>query len=155
MARIKMHIPYVKLPFYHPCEVKYRLQNGVSTTVARSKQIPGICIYQQVDLLKIIESEKIFWNLNSKTKAVKRNPRFFFLKILGRIGRFTWVRSQETRNQLVKPNFKINSLAPDPLWIIGSTRGHLGRIRSDRWVWPGRLMDSPNFHYEPKSKYIS
>ena len=31
MARIKMHIPKAKLPFYPPCEVKYRLQNGVST----------------------------------------------------------------------------------------------------------------------------
>ena len=31
MARIKMHIPKAKLPFYPPYEVKYRLQNGVST----------------------------------------------------------------------------------------------------------------------------
>ena len=31
MAKIKMHIPKVKLPFYPPCEVKCRLQNGVST----------------------------------------------------------------------------------------------------------------------------
>ena len=31
MARIKMHIPKTKLPFYPPCEVKCRLQNGVST----------------------------------------------------------------------------------------------------------------------------
>ena len=31
MTRIKMHISKVKLPFYHPCEVKYRLQNRVST----------------------------------------------------------------------------------------------------------------------------
>ena len=31
MARIKMHIPKEKLPFYPPCEVKCRLQNGVST----------------------------------------------------------------------------------------------------------------------------
>ena len=31
MARIKMHIPKAKLPFYPPCEVKCRLQNGVST----------------------------------------------------------------------------------------------------------------------------
>ena len=33
MARIKMHIPKAKLPFYPPYEVKYRLQNGVSTGV--------------------------------------------------------------------------------------------------------------------------
>ena len=32
MARIKKHIPKAKLPFYSPCEVKCRLQNGVSTT---------------------------------------------------------------------------------------------------------------------------
>ena len=31
MARIKMHISKAKLPFYPPCEVKCRLQNGVST----------------------------------------------------------------------------------------------------------------------------
>ena len=31
MARIKMHIPKARLPFYPPCEVKCRLQNGVST----------------------------------------------------------------------------------------------------------------------------
>ena len=31
MARIKMHIPKAKLPFYPPCKVKCRLQNGVST----------------------------------------------------------------------------------------------------------------------------
>ena len=31
MARIKMHISKAKLPFYPPYEVKYRLQNGVST----------------------------------------------------------------------------------------------------------------------------
>ena len=31
MARIKMHIPKEKLPFYPPYEVKCRLQNGVLT----------------------------------------------------------------------------------------------------------------------------
>ena len=31
MAIIKMHIPKAKLLFYPPCEVKCRLQNGVST----------------------------------------------------------------------------------------------------------------------------
>ena len=31
MTRIKLHISNVKLPFYPPCEVKCRLQNGVST----------------------------------------------------------------------------------------------------------------------------
>ena len=36
MARIKMHISKAKLPFYPPCEVKCRLQNGVST-VKRSE----------------------------------------------------------------------------------------------------------------------
>ena len=32
-----MHISKVKLPFYPPCEVKYRLQNWVSTS---SKEVP-------------------------------------------------------------------------------------------------------------------
>jgi len=31
MTRIKMHISNVKLPFYPSCEVKYGLQNRVST----------------------------------------------------------------------------------------------------------------------------
>ena len=31
MARIKMHISKAILPFYPSCEVKYKLQNGVST----------------------------------------------------------------------------------------------------------------------------
>ena len=31
MAKIKMHIPKAKLPFYPPCEVKCRLQNGALT----------------------------------------------------------------------------------------------------------------------------
>ena len=33
MTRIKMHMPKVKLPFYLPCKVKYKLQNGVSTYI--------------------------------------------------------------------------------------------------------------------------
>ena len=33
MTKIKNHIFNVKLPFYPPCEFKYRLQNGVSTPV--------------------------------------------------------------------------------------------------------------------------
>ena len=33
MTRIKMHISNVKLPFYPPCEVKYGLQNKVSTNI--------------------------------------------------------------------------------------------------------------------------
>ena len=37
MTRIKMHISKVKLPFYPPCEVKYRLQNGVSTLCYSTK----------------------------------------------------------------------------------------------------------------------
>ena len=38
MTKIKIHIFNVKLPFYPPCEVKYRLQNGVSTIVNRLKK---------------------------------------------------------------------------------------------------------------------
>ena len=38
MARIKMHISKAKLPFYPPCEVKYRLQNGVSTKTQAKDQ---------------------------------------------------------------------------------------------------------------------
>ena len=33
MIRINMHISNVKLPFYPPCEVKYGLQNRVSTVL--------------------------------------------------------------------------------------------------------------------------
>ena len=35
MARIKMHIPKAKLPYYPPCEVKCRLQNGMSTIIPK------------------------------------------------------------------------------------------------------------------------
>ena len=38
MARIKMHIPKAKLPFYPPCEVKCRLQNEVSTQAKQVSQ---------------------------------------------------------------------------------------------------------------------
>ena len=40
MARIKMHIPKAKLPFYPPCEVKCRLQNGVSTLTNSQINLP-------------------------------------------------------------------------------------------------------------------
>ena len=36
MATIKMPISKVKLPFYPSCEVKYRLQNGVSTQTSQT-----------------------------------------------------------------------------------------------------------------------
>ena len=39
MARIKMHILKAKLPFYPPYEVKYRLQNGVSTVLLYCSQL--------------------------------------------------------------------------------------------------------------------
>ena len=42
MARIKMHIPKAKLPFYPPYEVKCRLQNGVSTHVDRRVRLKFI-----------------------------------------------------------------------------------------------------------------
>ena len=47
MARIKMHIPKAKLPFYPPYEVKCRLQNGVSTLlffniITNSSSIKGL-----------------------------------------------------------------------------------------------------------------
>ena len=38
MARIKMHISNVKLPFYPTCEVKYGLQNKVSTSIGAGIQ---------------------------------------------------------------------------------------------------------------------
>ena len=56
------------------------------------------------DLSERLEKE-IFLKLN---RPIRLSPCFFFLKILGRAGRFTRVRSQETRNRPVKPNFKIN-----------------------------------------------
>ena len=50
MARIKMHIPKAKLPFYPPYEVKYRLQNGVSTQA--SKRSPTRSISERLGLKK-------------------------------------------------------------------------------------------------------
>ena len=40
MTRIKMHIFNVKLPFYPSCEVKYGLQNKVSTAVGEPQPSP-------------------------------------------------------------------------------------------------------------------
>ena len=57
MARIKMHIPKAKLPFYPPCEVKCRLQNGVSTpykivsdngTLFINKEVRAIIKYYKI-----------------------------------------------------------------------------------------------------------
>ena len=42
MVTIKIHISKVKLPFYPPCEVKYGLQNGVSTDGTHSGEIRRI-----------------------------------------------------------------------------------------------------------------
>ena len=58
------------------------------------------------DLSERLEKVKeIFLKLN---RPIRPSPCFFFLKILGRAGRFTRVRSQWTRNRPGKQNFKIN-----------------------------------------------
>ena len=48
MARIKMHIPKAKLPFYPPYEVKYRLQNGVSTIPRKIIFRFYVCIFEGI-----------------------------------------------------------------------------------------------------------
>ena len=51
MARIKMHIFNVKLPFYPPCEVKYGLQNRVSTIVYASQRLRHYFLAYEVWLM--------------------------------------------------------------------------------------------------------
>ena len=45
MARIKMHIPKAKLPFYPPCEVKCKLQNGLSTLFVLTCSLPLVLCF--------------------------------------------------------------------------------------------------------------
>ena len=52
MARIKMHIPKAKLPFYPPYEVKYRLQNGVSTSSCKEDLVDVLLKLQKSSDLK-------------------------------------------------------------------------------------------------------
>ena len=49
MTRIKMHISKVKLPFYLPCEVKYMLQNRVSTSYQIHRTISGALRHEQFE----------------------------------------------------------------------------------------------------------
>ena len=53
MARIKMHISKAKLPFYPSCEIKYKLQNGVST-----KCIEDMKWDEDEDSLYLLQLEK-------------------------------------------------------------------------------------------------
>ena len=55
MARIKMHIPKAKLPFYPPYEVKCRLQNGVSTTyrVLEFKELEYCVVYMVLEFKEL------------------------------------------------------------------------------------------------------
>ena len=50
-----MHISNVKLPFYPPCEVKYGLQNRVSTTADQFAYIQGqiTALSSQIDDLSM------------------------------------------------------------------------------------------------------
>ena len=55
IARIKMHILKAKLPFYPPCEVKCRLQNGVSTTITINARLPWSLKFNR------LKREFFFW----------------------------------------------------------------------------------------------
>ena len=67
MAKIKMHIPKVKLLFYPPYEVKCRLQNGVSTKVScsafnvKAAAFPGDTTRLRSDLF-ICNTYLLIWN---------------------------------------------------------------------------------------------
>ena len=80
MTRIKMHISKVKLPFYPPCEVKYGLQNGVSTDGTHSGEIRRIrngdgkvakdlCDNQRKD--ELITSCRILINIEDRSDEVR------------------------------------------------------------------------------------
>ena len=54
MATIKIPISNMKLPFYSPCEIKCRMQNGVSTV----RFLNNIEIVREWELLIMGEREK-------------------------------------------------------------------------------------------------
>ena len=73
IVRIKMHIFKAKLPFYPPCEVKYKLQNGVSTveTFSPWREKPQ-------DKLRIILLYQIEITTLRDTTWVKKTSLFLF-----------------------------------------------------------------------------
>ena len=68
MGRIKMHVPKTKLPFYPSCEVKCRLQNGVSThtNIYFSLNDTLICIFfhqvSELGCLDFVQNMTFTWN---------------------------------------------------------------------------------------------
>ena len=79
MTRIKLYIFKVKLSFYPPCEVKYGLQNGVSTILLRKKKSISVCKKKRTNKRKAIEkrsgkSVKHFYKeleIQNKQKSAK------------------------------------------------------------------------------------
>ena len=79
MARIKMHIPKAKLPFYPSYEVKCRLQNGVSTAANFNSRTLNALFnavtneeFKKISSInKAKEAQTILQNTNEGTKAVK------------------------------------------------------------------------------------
>ena len=75
-----MHIPKAKLPFYPPYEVKYRLQNGVSTGAFNIKYMPHTSIKGQVlaDLVAEFAEcpEEVEWEIRHWSKGWSAWPLF-------------------------------------------------------------------------------
>ena len=84
MARIKKHIPKAKLPFYSPCEVKCRLQNGMSTTphahTDPKKLVRSSHWSTHAELSHSILSLMVVWSPSSthSSFSAKRRPRVSF-----------------------------------------------------------------------------
>ena len=62
MTRIRMHISKVKLPFYPPGEVKYRLQNEVSTFMF-SKFVHPTCLIKCLGAMGLLSLRLLIWDL--------------------------------------------------------------------------------------------
>ena len=81
MARIKMHIPKAKLPFYPPYEVKCRLQNGVSTIPSQINSL--MYSSKQSNLNDLLDKENLMWKQRARALFLKcgdRNTGYFHSK---------------------------------------------------------------------------
>ena len=84
MTRIKIHISKVKLPFYPPCEVKYGLQNGVSTTRLFPRSFLVLSPWLEVSQL-LLQWLWLGLHLPTVNQETQEFPRGYFKCVLQRV----------------------------------------------------------------------